>query len=680
MDSYSGSQPRNFISFQLGERENGQPTQDPKVLESEDNSARPTPMETDPTVSAAEPVLHVEPEDQRSEQLQQSPSPSLVSRFLATDSSGSNESCGTYITCKMAQMEETAARDFVEVTEAAQRESISAAIAVAVNPELPSSEQIPSSSQPQVIFLDPPDSDLQGLQTGPVGPSPKRSRNSVSETGSSFGTEPVTKDPSGTISVQSGVRLPNRPPTPFPLFGSQSETGHERETDSESGLNVGSTLADALKPVHDYNLPVTSEQSSVSTPHDLPRGPRDVPLGGRSRALIKEHFDNNERCRFPPGHPVVAFTESQISAVMRVVADETARASYDMLENLVYRASRLSLASRPGGAQTSKGGSSRRDSSVVTSTGRHRSSSTERFSETSGALQSNDDFGSLGYSFEHTDVELQVGQPQPEPIPGSSRSDPQSPHSVFNVDSPGLQTLAALKKEAVADRQRKKGPTKTKGTGRTGRCTTARVKTTRTCKVMKEAYFRGMEWTRTFVSGPVDPKWNKYKFYCQICKANISIYSKGAREILRHHSSEKHLRKDQRWRYEYLYKIDPYTNSRIPQVRGKHGKLLTPYELAMELPYFKDVELVDIGEKLPFYDEYMSGADHMSSSSENRARIQISVLGRFLPHYGDIDLLRNFWRDIGVVVNHQSLFTDFNWTKERLTVSIHHLQSLSLPY
>ena len=58
----------------------------------------------------------------------------------------------------------------------------------------------------------------------------------------------------------------------------------------------------------------------------------------------------------------------------------------------------------------------------------------------------------------------------------------------------------------------------------------------------------------------------------------------------------------------------------------------------------------------------------MSSSSENRARVQISVLGRFLPSYGDIDVLGSFWRDIGVVVNHQSLFTDFNWTEERLTV------------
>ena len=60
----------------------------------------------------------------------------------------------------------------------------------------------------------------------------------------------------------------------------------------------------------------------------------------------------------------------------------------------------------------------------------------------------------------------------------------------------------------------------------------------------------------------------------------------------------------------------------------------------------------------------------MSSSSESRARIQISVLGRFLPSYGDIDVLRNFWRDVGVIVNHQSLFTYFNWTKESLTVSV----------
>ena len=60
----------------------------------------------------------------------------------------------------------------------------------------------------------------------------------------------------------------------------------------------------------------------------------------------------------------------------------------------------------------------------------------------------------------------------------------------------------------------------------------------------------------------------------------------------------------------------------------------------------------------------------MTSSSENRAMVQVSVLGHYLRTHGDISALRNLWRDIGVVVNHQALFTDFNWSKERLSVSI----------
>ena len=187
---------------------------------------------------------------------------------------------------------------------------------------------------------------------------------------------------------------------------------------------------------------------------------------------------------------------------------------------------------------------------------------------------------------------------------------------------------------------------------------------------MKEAYFKGMEWTRTFVSGPVDPRWNPYKFYCQICKSNVSIYGKRAREILRHHSTEKHLRKDQRWRYEHLYEVDPVTKAKIHQVRRKDGKILTPYQLELELPKFRHVGLVEIGQKLPFYEKYMSGTDHMASSSDNRARIQLSVLERFLPHYGHLEVLKAFCNDVGVIVNHQALFTDFNWSQERLTVSI----------
>ena len=63
------------------------------------------------------------------------------------------------------------------------------------------------------------------------------------------------------------------------------------------------------------------------------------------------------------------------------------------------------------------------------------------------------------------------------------------------------------------------------------------------------------------------------------------------------------------------------------QVRGKDGKVLTPYQLELELPHFIGAELVDIGEKLPFYHEFIAGEQHMASSSDKRARVQISILG-----------------------------------------------------
>ena len=146
---------------------------------------------------------------------------------------------------------------------------------------------------------------------------------------------------------------------------------------------------------------------------------------------------------------------------------------------------------------------------------------------------------------------------------------------------------------------------------------------------------------------------------------------------MRHHATERHLRKDQRWRYEHLGVEDPVTHVDHHQVRGRDGKLLSPSELEAELPKFIDVELVDIGVKLPFDDEFMAGHDHMSSSSENRVRIQISTLGHSLPTFGNLRALRELCKDIGVVVNHQSLFSDFNWGKERLSVSSNFRASLS---
>ena len=57
----------------------------------------------------------------------------------------------------------------------------------------------------------------------------------------------------------------------------------------------------------------------------------------------------NTPLRLSPGHPVIALNQEQIEAVLRVVADETAKASIDML-NVVEKASHLSLG--PGRSKT----------------------------------------------------------------------------------------------------------------------------------------------------------------------------------------------------------------------------------------------------------------------------------------------------------------------------------------
>ena len=125
---------------------------------------------------------------------------------------------------------------------------------------------------------------------------------------------------------------------------------------------------------------------------------------------------------------------------------------------------------------------------------------------------------------------------------------------------------------------------------------------------MREEFFPKISWTRSFISGPADPLHNPRVVWCHICKKKISIRTKGTFEILRHHRSEKHLRRDQRWRYEHLRSIDTISGKVQHRVRGRNGKVLTKIELAKELPKFIHAELVDIRERFPFYDDFIKGS------------------------------------------------------------------------
>ena len=367
----------------------------------------------------------------------------------------------------------------------------------------------------------------------------------------------------------------------------------------------------------------------------------------------------------PQGHPTIALNQEQIGHILRIVADETARASFEMLNSVVIRASQLSLRDSPSG---SKGPMHRPVSLRSCSTG------SEGDLTSYGAEDSGRDVNSRGATNEgefwsdvdpgHCSSRLSAVQIPSPPVASSSRVDLVATPNSATCESPGNQTLAELKQEAA----------KTKGKGQKKPAPKVNSKNPRkavprSSRILRDEMLDGMAWTRTFVSGPMDPKWNPYKFYCQICKGNISIYGRGAKEILRHHSTERHLRKDQSWRYEHLTVEDPVTKVIHHHVRDGKGLILSPKDLRREYEHFKKAELIDIGEKLPYYYEAMAGSTHMTSSSDNRVRVQISVLGHFLPSIGDLGLLRRLWKDVGVVVNHQALFSDFIWGKESLSVS-----------
>ena len=83
----------------------------------------------------------------------------------------------------------------------------------------------------------------------------------------------------------------------------------------------------------------------------------------------------------------------------------------------------------------------------------------------------------------------------------------------------------------------------------------------------------------------------------------MSIFLKGAPEIVRHYLSEAHLRMDQRWRCEHLGKKDKVTEINKHEVRGKDGHILTATVLEKEKPFFENAAIVGIGPKYPFYED-----------------------------------------------------------------------------
>ena len=160
---------------------------------------------------------------------------------------------------------------------------------------------------------------------------------------------------SAELPAQEGYATTSRPPVlSCTMSDGEVRTDTEVRTDAESSDSAGSTLAQALNSRGGVPRAEFSDDSSsvaVTRPKDISIIP---PLRVSSRALIKEYFARTETVNLIQGHPTIAFSQDQISSVLRIVADETARASFDMLENLIQRANELRLDPKPSSKKAPK--------------------------------------------------------------------------------------------------------------------------------------------------------------------------------------------------------------------------------------------------------------------------------------------------------------------------------------
>ena len=348
-----------------------------------------------------------------------------------------------------------------------------------------------------------------------------------------------------------------------------------------------------------HNPSSSGEDTVTRVPKDSAAGSRPTTAGpphpelrelsGRSRAILKQYFDEDAATvSLPLGHRTVAFTEPQVYHLLRVLTDETLQMSYRAMEKMVLGAVRgapVTAESRTGHFKI-----------------RHRAQTPHPrdLSDISDGSQSNDDSGPGTDSFGDPNTESEDGvfdspnetdssaemalisrafkEPnEVEPDPTSQRAVDVGPQSEGH-ESTGQSSLDATLSELR--HQEAPRPSKTQREPQKKRRRPTRG------VPMKEEFFAKIGCTRSFISGPADPLHSPHMVWCHICKKKFSVKSKGTLEILRHHRTEKHLRKDQRWRYEHLRSVHPVTGKVQHRVRGRNGRVLTKIELAKELPLF----------------------------------------------------------------------------------------------
>ena len=111
-------------------------------------------------------------------------------------------------------------------------------------------------------------------------------------------------------------------------------------------------------------------------------------------------------------------------------------------------------------------------------------------------------------------------------------------------------------------------------------------------------------------------------------------------------------------------------NFSIVSAGGRNGKTLTKIEFAEEVPKFVHAELAYIGERIPFYEDFIKGTTTELVTPESRSRTQLCLVRDFIQTHGALLVLGTLSSRVGSFKITRTRSACFDWGEERLTVSM----------
>ena len=162
-------------------------------------------------------------------------------------------------------------------------------------------------------------------------------------------------------------------------------------------------------------------------------------------------------------------------------------------------------------------------------------------------------------------------------------------------------------------------------------------------------------------TGPIDRNKNPQKWWCRVCKVELSLMSRGSLELLSHYKSESHLIKEHRIRMEIpgmaLYDKDGVEILGI-SLNEARKKATDTYPIVPQRDACRPLVGQD---SVPNFSSDISPTDKILS--------QISVLEYGLRYGGHIKSLTGIYDELSQLTS-ETYFCSQNWSPQRLFVSI----------